>query len=65
MIDLRLPFATPPKVCSNSPWKFMNAGMEHMLGPDWIDLFEFVGVKASKPLFYTGSRPFRLVKEHE
>lgn len=43
----------------------MNAGMKHMLGPDWIDLFEFVGVKASKPLFYTGSRPFRLVKEHE
>lgn len=32
-----------------------------MLGPDWIDLFEFVGVSASKPLFYTGKRPFRLV----
>lgn len=35
--------------------------MEHMLGPNWIELFEFVGVSASKPLFYTGTRPFRLV----
>lgn len=35
--------------------------MEHMLGPNWIELFEFVGVSASKPLFYTGKRPFRLV----
>lgn len=50
-------------VSSNSPWKFVNAGMEHMLGPDWIELFEFVGVSASKPLFYTGKRPFRLVRE--
>lgn len=35
--------------------------MEHMLGPDWIDMFEFVGVSASKPIFYTGKRPFRMV----
>eukprot|EP00904_Undaria_pinnatifida_P001496 jgi/Undpi1/11347/HiC_scaffold_30.g13644.m1 len=48
-------------ISSNSPWRFVNAGMEHMLGPNWIDLFEFVGVSASKPLFYTGTRPFRLV----
>lgn len=35
--------------------------MEHMLGPEWTDLFDFIGVSASKPLFYTGTRPFRLV----
>ncbi len=52
-----------PTVSSNSPWKFVNAGMEHMLGPKWMDLFEFVGVSASKPLFYKGNRPFRLVSD--
>lgn len=51
----------PEPVSSNSPWKFVNAGMEHMLGPEWTDLFDFIGVSASKPLFYTGTRPFRLV----
>ncbi|CAN0052201.1 unnamed protein product [Laminaria digitata] len=48
-------------ISSNSPWRFVSAGMEHMLGPNWIELFDFVGVSASKPLFYTGTRPFRLV----
>lgn len=51
-------------VSSNSPWSFVSAGMEHMLGPHWMELFEFVGVSASKPLFYTGKRPFRLVSVH-
>lgn len=50
-------------ISSNSPWRFVSAGMEHMLGKDWKDMFEFVGVSASKPLFYTGNRPFRLVSK--
>ncbi|CAM9196738.1 unnamed protein product [Ectocarpus sp. 6 AP-2014] len=52
-------------ISSNSPWRFVNAGMEHMLGPTWNDLFDFIGVGASKPLFYTGSRPFRLVSKRD
>ncbi|CAN0421651.1 unnamed protein product, partial [Hapterophycus canaliculatus] len=52
-------------VSSNSPWKFVNAGMEHMLGPKWTELFEFIGVSASKPLFYTGKRPFRVVSKRD
>ncbi|CAM9285200.1 unnamed protein product [Scytosiphon promiscuus] len=52
-------------ISSNSPWKFVNAGMEHMLGPNWTELFEFIGVSASKPLFYTGQRPFRLVSKRD
>ncbi|CAN0038991.1 unnamed protein product, partial [Choristocarpus tenellus] len=51
-------------VSSNSPWYFVCAGMTHIVGPDWMDLFDFVGVSASKPHFYTGTRPFRRVSKN-
>jgi phosphoglycolate phosphatase-like HAD superfamily hydrolase len=23
-------------ICSNSPWYFVDAGMRHLMGPDWV-----------------------------
>ncbi|CAN0008686.1 unnamed protein product, partial [Discosporangium mesarthrocarpum] len=48
-------------ISSNSPWPFVSAGMTHIVGEDWMNLFHFVGVSVGKPQFYTGKRPFRLV----
>ena len=46
---------------TNSPWFFVNAGMQHILQREnWQDLFEVVVVDARKPGFYTSQRPFRL-----
>ncbi|XP_076435703.1 5'-nucleotidase domain-containing protein 2-like [Babylonia areolata] len=46
---------------TNSGFPFVNAGLAHMLGPDWRDLFDIVIVGARKPkFFHAGSRPFRL-----
>jgi len=49
---------------SNSPFWYVDAGMRHVIGNDWKDVWEAVIVSAGKPRFYTDdARPFRLVDE--
>ncbi|XP_076453539.1 5'-nucleotidase domain-containing protein 2-like [Babylonia areolata] len=46
---------------TNSGFPFINAGMRHMIGAGWLDLFDIVIVRARKPkFFHLGNRPFRL-----
>ncbi|XP_063219793.1 5'-nucleotidase domain-containing protein 3 isoform X2 [Bacillus rossius redtenbacheri] len=46
---------------TNSPFHFVNKGMEYLVGDDWIDHFDLVIVQARKPRFFTEeSRPFRI-----
>ncbi|KAL4837971.1 hypothetical protein H8958_016660 [Nasalis larvatus] len=41
-----------------------NKGMQHMVGPDWRQLFDVVIVQADKPSFFTDRRkPFRKLDE--
>jgi hypothetical protein len=48
---------------SNSPFWYVNSGMVHNIGPDWMDLFECIIVNSGKPTFYTEkNRPFREVE---
>ncbi|KAK3732901.1 hypothetical protein QZH41_012678, partial [Actinostola sp. cb2023] len=45
---------------TNSPYYFVNRGMQHMLGNDWTDLFDVIITKARKPAFFKQIyRPFR------
>eukprot|EP00472_Partenskyella_glossopodia_P002052 CAMPEP_0197522094 /NCGR_PEP_ID=MMETSP1318-20131121/7282_1 /TAXON_ID=552666 /ORGANISM="Partenskyella glossopodia, Strain RCC365" /LENGTH=559 /DNA_ID=CAMNT_0043074329 /DNA_START=208 /DNA_END=1887 /DNA_ORIENTATION=- len=46
---------------SNSQFWYVDAGMRHVVGDDWRELFEVVVVGASKPGFYTENSPFREV----
>eukprot|EP00930_Biecheleria_cincta_P086837 TRINITY_DN76086_c0_g1_i1.p1 TRINITY_DN76086_c0_g1~~TRINITY_DN76086_c0_g1_i1.p1 ORF type:complete len:591 (-),score=97.63 TRINITY_DN76086_c0_g1_i1:105-1877(-) len=50
-------------LASNSEFWYVDAGMKHMLGENWRDLFDVVVVSAGKPAFYTQSRPFRQVSQ--
>uniref|UniRef100_UPI00358FFBD5 5'-nucleotidase domain-containing protein 3-like isoform X2 n=1 Tax=Myxine glutinosa TaxID=7769 RepID=UPI00358FFBD5 len=45
---------------TNSPYSFVDKGMNYMVGPDWHDLFDVIIVKADKPDFFNDRRrPFR------
>lgn len=47
---------------SNSPFWYVDAGMKHVIGPDWRATWDAVNVSAGKPSFYTDSaKPFREV----
>ncbi|XP_048347071.1 5'-nucleotidase domain-containing protein 2 isoform X2 [Sphaerodactylus townsendi] len=49
---------------TNSPFSFVDKGMNHMVGKDWRDLFDMVIVQAEKPSFFTDKRkPFRKMDE--
>lgn len=49
---------------SNSPFWYVDAGMRHVIGSNWKDVWEAVIVSAGKPRFYTDdARPFRNVDE--
>lgn len=49
---------------TNSPYKFVNKGMELLVGHDWKNFFDVVIVQARKPRFFTDeSRPMRLYDE--
>ncbi|CAG9759369.1 unnamed protein product [Ceutorhynchus assimilis] len=49
---------------TNSPYHFVNKGMEHLVGPDWKDFFDVLIVQARKPRFFTDvSRPIRVFDE--
>ncbi|XP_072942562.1 5'-nucleotidase domain-containing protein 3 isoform X1 [Epargyreus clarus] len=46
---------------TNSPYHFVNAGMEMLVGHDWREYFDVVIVNANKPTFFTEvSRPIRV-----
>ncbi|XP_046960933.1 5'-nucleotidase domain-containing protein 3 isoform X2 [Vanessa cardui] len=46
---------------TNSPYHFVNAGMEMLVGSDWREFFDVVIVNANKPKFFTEvSRPIRV-----
>ncbi|XP_077296560.1 5' nucleotidase C [Arctopsyche grandis] len=46
---------------TNSPYHFVNAGMELLVGTDWREFFDVVIVSARKPRFFTDhSRPIRV-----
>ncbi|PNF26601.1 5'-nucleotidase domain-containing protein 3 [Cryptotermes secundus] len=46
---------------TNSPYRFVNKGMELLVGNDWMRYFDVVIVQARKPKFFTDeSRPFRI-----
>ncbi|XP_049780560.1 5'-nucleotidase domain-containing protein 3 [Schistocerca cancellata] len=46
---------------TNSPYRFVNKGMELLVGQDWRDFFDVIIVQARKPRFFTDeSRPLRL-----
>ncbi|CAF4793665.1 unnamed protein product [Pieris macdunnoughi] len=46
---------------TNSPFHFVNAGMEMLVGHEWRDFFDVVIVNANKPKFFTEvSRPIRV-----
>lgn len=46
---------------TNSPYKFVNRGMNMLVGQNWKDYFDVVIVQARKPRFFTDdSRPFRV-----
>jgi len=45
---------------TNSPFHFVNKGMNYIVGPGWNELFDVVILMARKPKFFAGSmRPFR------
>ncbi|KAG7383495.1 5'-nucleotidase domain-containing protein 3 [Phytophthora boehmeriae] len=46
-------------LCTNSSFPYINAGLRHMLGDEWRELFDVVSVSANKPKFYTRKRSFR------
>jgi HAD superfamily 5'-nucleotidase-like hydrolase len=47
---------------SNSPFWYVDAGMNYVVGPEWRDQWDVVIVSAGKPAFYTeDNRPFREV----
>jgi len=49
---------------SNSPFWYVDAGMRHVIGEEWKEVWEAVIVSAGKPRFYTDdARPFRMVDE--
>ncbi|ETV66333.1 hypothetical protein H257_17134 [Aphanomyces astaci] len=47
-------------VCTNSSYRYIDAGLRYMVGNDWRQFFDIVLVSAKKPDFYTRSRTFRL-----
>ena len=47
---------------SNSPFWYVDAGMNYVVGPGWRDQWDVVIASAGKPAFYTeDARPFREV----
>ncbi|XP_067906403.1 5'-nucleotidase domain-containing protein 3 [Heterodontus francisci] len=45
---------------TNSPFSFVDKGMQYIVGNDWRDLFDIIIVQAEKPAFFNDNRrPFR------
>lgn len=50
---------------SNSRFEYVDAGLTHLIGKHWRDLFDFVCTSAAKPQFYTGKALFRKLEPDE
>nr|XP_057932079.1 5'-nucleotidase domain-containing protein 3 isoform X2 [Doryrhamphus excisus]XP_057932080.1 5'-nucleotidase domain-containing protein 3 isoform X2 [Doryrhamphus excisus]XP_057932081.1 5'-nucleotidase domain-containing protein 3 isoform X2 [Doryrhamphus excisus] len=51
---------------TNSPFDFVDRGMNYIVGRDWRDLFDVVIVQADKPSFFNDRRkPFRRVTDKD
>uniref|UniRef100_A0A4W3I245 5'-nucleotidase domain containing 3 n=1 Tax=Callorhinchus milii TaxID=7868 RepID=A0A4W3I245_CALMI len=49
---------------TNSPFSFVDKGMQYIVGKDWRDLFDIVIVQADKPTFFNDKKkPFRRVNQ--
>ncbi|CAL4131879.1 unnamed protein product [Meganyctiphanes norvegica] len=48
---------------TNSPFRFVNAGMTHILNENWREYFDVIITNAKKPNFFTEKRPFRILNE--
>jgi hypothetical protein len=48
---------------SNSPFHFINKGMQFIYGHDWRDLFDVIVVSAGKPAWFGRDSKFRRVEE--
>ncbi|XP_078273340.1 5'-nucleotidase domain-containing protein 3 [Rhinoraja longicauda] len=51
---------------TNSPFSFVDKGMQYIVGKDWRDLFDIIIVQAEKPEFFNDKRrPFRRVNQKD
>ncbi|XP_038635945.1 5'-nucleotidase domain-containing protein 3 isoform X2 [Scyliorhinus canicula] len=51
---------------TNSPFSFVDKGMQYMVGQDWRDLFDIIIVQAEKPAFFNDDRrPFRRANQRD
>ncbi|GCB79703.1 5'-nucleotidase domain-containing protein 3 [Scyliorhinus torazame] len=51
---------------TNSPFSFVDKGMQYMVGQDWRDLFDIIIVQAEKPAFFNDNRrPFRTANQRD
>ncbi|KAK4025884.1 hypothetical protein OUZ56_014924 [Daphnia magna] len=51
---------------TNSPFNFVNKGMQYLIGEHWRDIFDVIIVQARKPKFFTDeNRPFRVYDLHQ
>jgi HAD superfamily 5'-nucleotidase-like hydrolase len=48
---------------SNSSFFFIQAGMNHIIGPDWQELFDIVIVQSQKPKWYSRQTEFRALDQ--
>ncbi|CAH1245363.1 NT5DC3 [Branchiostoma lanceolatum] len=49
---------------TNSPYWFVQRGMEYIAGPNWMEMFDVVIAESRKPKFFTDQkRPFREVSK--
>jgi len=46
---------------TNSPFFFINTGLEYILSPKWRDLFDIIITSADKPSFFSSNKQFRSV----
>mmetsp|Transcript_8687 Transcript_8687/g.11291 ORF Transcript_8687/g.11291 Transcript_8687/m.11291 type:complete len:455 (+) Transcript_8687:574-1938(+) len=44
---------------SNSSFEYINTGMTHLVGSNWLELFDVVVASSQKPNFFTGRTLFR------
>jgi len=50
-------------IISNSPFWFIDAGMKHLVSPDWRDAFDVVITEAQKPSFFLEDKQFLELKD--
>ena len=57
LFPIRISFMVSLDVKHHDYYYYSDAGMQYMVGPDWLDLFDIVIVNARKPkFFHAGNR---------